>query len=69
MWVGVRGGGGDSGGGGEGLLKEVGRLGLGVHQFGESKCLGRLWGGSLCGGGSLQSLDGQVWGSQDLQGI
>jgi hypothetical protein len=69
MWVGVRGGRGNSEGGGEGLLNEVGRLGLGARQFGESERLGRLWGGSLCGGRSLQSLEGQVWGSRDLQEV
>jgi hypothetical protein len=68
MEVGVRGGGGDSGGGEE-LLNDAGRLGLGARQFGESESLGRFWGGSLCGGGSLQSLDRQVWGSRDLQGV
>ena len=63
MQVGVRGGRGDSDGGGEGFLNDVRRLGLGARQFGESKHLGRLWSGSLCGGRSLQSLEGQVWGS------
>src|SRR5882724_13702108 len=41
-------------GGGKGLRHEVGRLGLGARQFGESERLGGLCGGSLCGGGSLQ---------------
>jgi hypothetical protein len=69
MRVVVRGGRGDFEGGGEGFLNETGRLGLGARQFGESERLGRLWGGSLCGGESLQSLEGRVWGSQDLQEV
>jgi hypothetical protein len=69
MWVVGRGGRGDSEGGGEGFLNDAGRLGLGACQLGESEHLGRLWGGSLCGGGSLQSLEGRVWGSRDLQEV
>jgi hypothetical protein len=69
MWVVVRGGRGDSEGGGEGFLNDAGQLELGACQFGESERLGRLWGGSLCGGGSLQSLEGWVWGSRDLQEV
>jgi hypothetical protein len=52
-------GGGDWGGG-EGFLKEVGQLGLGVRQSGESERLGFGVKGSIWGGRSLRSLD--WWG-------
>ena len=62
MCVGGTGEGGeDWGGGGDGLRKEAGRLGLGARQSGESEGLGLL-GRSLCGGESLQSFEEWVLG-------
>jgi hypothetical protein len=54
---------------GEGFLKEAGQLGLRMHQFGESEHFGGLSDRSLCGGGSLQSLEVLVWFSWDLQEV
>jgi hypothetical protein len=69
MCAGCTGEGGGDWGGGEGLQKEAGQLGLGTRQSGESKGLGGLWGRSLCGRGSLQFLEVLVWCSWDLQGV
>jgi len=49
-------------GGGERLQYEVGQLGLGVCQFGESEHLRGLCGGSLWGGRSLQASEWHRWG-------
>jgi hypothetical protein len=51
------GGEGSGWGGGDGLWNEVGWLGLGVHQSGESKHLGFGVKGSIWGGGSLHFLE------------
>jgi hypothetical protein len=69
MLVGVRGGGGDSGGGGKGLWKEVGRPGCASRQFSESTHFRVDLGGPLWGGVSLQSVGWRGLGSWDPQKV